>query len=86
MRVMQSASFAIRKSAFFLLNGALVLLSALVFFLYRDKRLVQQQNRKLIIQNDSIMSVNIMLADSVKQRPLPALIQEASLTKARKEK
>lgn len=84
MRVMQSASFAIRKSAFFLLKGALILLSALVFLLYRDKQIVQQQNRELIIQNDSIMSVNIMLADSVKQRPIPAVIQQASLTKARK--
>lgn len=83
---MQSHSFAIRRPVFFLLNGALLLLCALVFCLYRDKKVMQRQNRELIIQNESLLSVNIILGDSVKQKAVPAHDQNPSFTNEEKEK
>lgn len=77
---MQQASVAIRKPLFFLLNCIVLLLCVLVIFLYREKKTVQQQNRELIIQNDSIMSVNIVLTDSVKQDPLPVVPDHSSFS------
>lgn len=83
---MQSSTLSIRKSVFFVLNGALLLLSAMVFFLYRDKNGVQQQNRELIIRNDSILSVNILLTDSVKQKTMPAPTLKNTMTNVKKRK
>ena len=40
--------------------------------------MTQQKNRELIIQNDSIMSVNIALTDSVKKTNLSAFPKKNS--------
>ena len=51
-----------------MLGGILVLLLITTGFLYKEKRTFEEQNRRLIIQNDSIMAVNILLNDSLKQK------------------
>jgi cell division septal protein FtsQ len=45
---------------------ALLLVVALIF--YFEKRAYQMQNRELLIQNDSILSVNIELKKSLEQK------------------
>gem|GEM_PF-4236190 len=62
----------IRKPFFFVLAGAFLLSVILLGFLLTDRNSVQAQNRYLILKNDSIMSVNILLADSLKQRSMDA--------------
>lgn len=49
-------------------TGAIVLLAIASGFLYRQNKMYQQQNESLIIQNDSILSVNIELTKALKQR------------------
>ena len=63
---MESQAIAIKKSVFVLLTGILIFLLAVVFVLYRNNNLVQKEYHQLIIQNDSLKSVNIDLMDSVK--------------------
>ena len=63
---MESQAITIKKSMFFLLTGILIFLLAVVFVLYRNNNLVQKEYHQLIIQNDSLKSVNIDLMDSVK--------------------
>ena len=65
---MRVPSYSISKPIFFLLSGGLLILAGLSGFFYQEKRVVQEQNRLLIIQNDSIMSVNILLNDSMRQK------------------
>ena len=65
---MKAASLEIRKSVLFLLTGAVIVLCIVTGFLYSVKRVVQEENRMLIIQNDSIMSANIVLKDSLRQK------------------
>lgn len=65
--------FVIRKSLFVSLISTVVALCVCTVFLLKEKTKFQHQARQLIIQNDSIMSANIVLMDSLKkrQRPLP---------------
>ena len=67
MHEMQSQSVTIKKSLLLLLTGMLIFLLVLVFFLKSNNTMVHKENRKLIIENDSIQSVNIVLMDSVKE-------------------
>ena len=68
---MRGQSIVLRKPVFLLLLAGILALSFLSGFLYKQKNGVQEHNRQLIIQNDSILSVNILLKDSLKQKPLP---------------
>ena len=43
-------------------------LSFLSFFLHKQNRSYQEQNRNLIIQNDSILSVNVELKQTLQQK------------------
>jgi hypothetical protein len=52
--------------------GALLALAIAFGFLYRQNRVYQQKNKNLIIQNDSILSVNIELTKALQQRAVPA--------------
>jgi hypothetical protein len=67
---MKATSFMIRKPFSFLLIGSVILLGFFTGFLYKERKTIQEHNRQLIIQNDSIISVNILLADSLRQKPL----------------
>jgi cbb3-type cytochrome oxidase subunit 3 len=67
---MEQTAFMIRKPVFFLMSGAILFLCFIAGFLYTEKKSFQQENRQLIIENDSIMSVNIVLVDSLKQKAL----------------
>jgi hypothetical protein len=76
---MKQAAFIIRKPVFFLMNGAILLLCFISGLLYSEKKCIQHENRQLIIQNDSIMSVNIVLADSLKQIPISTVPKNISV-------
>lgn len=52
-----------------LLTGIIFILVIISGFLYQQKRFYQQQNRDLIIQNDSVLSVNIELQNALEQQP-----------------
>ncbi len=71
-RVMQGQLYLFKKPVFLLLIAAILALSITSGFLYTEKHSVQELNRQLIIQNDSILSVNILLKDSLKGKPIPA--------------
>ncbi|HEU4633489.1 MAG TPA: hypothetical protein VFS22_05870 [Flavisolibacter sp.] len=57
------------RQVFLLLTGIIFILVVLSGFLYQQKRFYQQQNRELIIQNDSVLSVNIELQNALEQKP-----------------
>ena len=76
---MKKASLMIRKPVFFLMNGAILILCFISGILYTEKQSVQKRNRQLIIKNDSIMSVNIVLSDSLKKKPLLPIGKSLSL-------
>ena len=76
---MKRTSFIIKKPLFFLMNGAILFLCFIAGILYSEKATVQKQNRQLIIKNDSIMSVNIVLADSLKQKSVFPVRKNLSL-------
>jgi CHASE3 domain sensor protein len=57
------------RPAFLLLTGIIFILVIISGFLYQQKKFYQQQNRELIIQNDSVLSVNIELQNALKQQP-----------------
>jgi hypothetical protein len=80
---MTSSFFAVKKPVFFLLSGALVVFCLATGFLYRQKQVVLEQNRQLIIRNDSIMSVNILLNDSLQQKPLGVSPKKSFVLKSR---
>jgi predicted PurR-regulated permease PerM len=61
-------SFVIRKSVFVSLIGTVIALCVCTVFLLKGKAKFKDQARQLIIQNDSIMSANIVLMDSLKNR------------------
>ena len=75
---MQKALFSKREPQFLLMTGVLLLLFIISGFMYQQKRSLQQQNRQLIIENDSIRSVNILLEDSVKQRSFSNTVKSSS--------
>lgn len=52
----------------FLLGAVLLVLALLSGFLYTRSKNFESANRKLIIQNDSIMSVNIELKNALQQK------------------
>jgi hypothetical protein len=83
---MRGSSFSISKPIFFLLSGGLITLGALTGFFYKEKRMMQEQNRLLIIQNDSIMSVNILLNDSIRQKMPGVFPKKALLSQSRSNK
>lgn len=47
--------------------GFVILLLLFCGSLYKQNKTYQQENRRLIIENDSIMSVNIELSNSIKK-------------------
>jgi hypothetical protein len=57
------------RPALLLLTGIIFLLVLVSGFLYQQKRFYQQQNRELIIRNDSVLSVNIELKNALEQKP-----------------
>lgn len=52
----------------FLAGGIILLLSAISGNLYRKNRIYEWENRQLLIQNDSILSENIELKNSLINR------------------
>jgi cytochrome c biogenesis factor len=66
---MNASAITIGKPFFLLLTGIFILLAILVAFIIMERNSIGAQNRYLILKNDSIMSVNILLSDSLKQRP-----------------
>jgi uncharacterized membrane protein YciS (DUF1049 family) len=75
---MSAPSYTISKPLFLLLSAGLVSLGVLTGFFYQEKQTIQEQNRQLIIQNDSIISVNILLNDSIRQKP-PEVLPKKNL-------
>jgi hypothetical protein len=63
---MNQKGFFISKTLFFSVVGTAILLLLATAFLIKEKNSVQEKTRQLIIQNDSVMSVNIVLSDSLK--------------------
>lgn len=57
----------IMKRTFITLTGIIMLLIIVCGCLYKQNRTYRQENRRLIIENDSIMSVNIELSNKVKK-------------------
>ena len=74
---MVAPSIIMKRTVFFLGIGLMILLATAVVFLYKETKAVQVQNRQLIIQNDSIISVNILLADSIKRSPANKVNQKS---------
>ena len=64
------ASLFIRKSLFVSIVSTAIALLLCTIFLFREKGKMESQARQLIIQNDSIMSANIVLTDSLKKAAL----------------
>ena len=58
----------VSKTMFLIAIGAVCLLVFATGFLMKERRSMQEQTRHLIIQNDSVMSVNLVLSDSLKKR------------------
>jgi hypothetical protein len=75
---MKAFSLTIRTPVVLLFSGILLLLSLSTGLLYKEKKTFQEKNRELIIQNDSIMSVNILLTDSLRQK-LPGYFLKKTL-------
>jgi len=67
-----SAVLIQRPSVYLLYAGSFFLLLVSGFF-YREKRRIQEENKQLILKNDSISSVNILLADSLRKQPMGTL-------------
>lgn len=61
------------------------MLIILSFFIHHEKRITQEQNRQLIMQNDSILSVNIILYDSVAQIRKSVLAEQSSIIPTKRE-
>jgi hypothetical protein len=53
--------------------GGLLFFCVATGFLYKEKQSLQEQTRQLIIQNDSVMSVNILLMDSIQRKAFVSL-------------
>lgn len=51
---------------FIILSGITILLAFTAGHFYRETKKYQEQNRALIIQNDSIISVNIELRNAIR--------------------
>ncbi|MFT3910445.1 MAG: hypothetical protein QM737_13555 [Ferruginibacter sp.] len=57
-----------KKSIVYLLSGLLVVLVFTTGYFYKQSKCYQKHNRELIIQNDSIIGVNINLTDELETR------------------
>jgi hypothetical protein len=55
-----------------ILSGIVITLSATTGYLYRQNKHFQSEQRELIIQNDSIISVNIKLTQALETKSGPA--------------
>lgn len=62
---MKQHSFFEGSTIFYLLTGIILTLLLISGCLYHQKKAFQQQNRELIIQNDSIIAVNIKLQNAL---------------------
>jgi hypothetical protein len=58
-----------------------MMLTVITGCLFQENRKYKTENRKLIIQNDSIMSANIELKNFLQQRSLPVKASSLSLKK-----
>jgi hypothetical protein len=56
------------RATLFLFAGGFVLLAASSGYLYRQNKSYQYQNQRLIILNDSILSENIELKNTLQQK------------------
>ena len=57
-----------KKIIIYLFAGMLAILVIATGFLYQQKTFFQKQNRELIIQNDSIVGVNINLTNALETK------------------
>jgi predicted solute-binding protein len=74
------------RRVLFLLLGLLVVVSFTSMFLYRENKSYQHQNQRLIILNDSILSVNIELKNQLQQKGTAAMERINENVKTRKNK
>ena len=63
---MNRKGFFVSKTLVLITLGAVLLLLFTTGFLVKERSVMQEQTRQLIIQNDSVMSVNLVLSDSLK--------------------
>jgi len=63
------------KIIFFVLLVCFVVLSTMSGYLYQENKKYQYQNRRLIVVNDSVLSENLELKNSLLQKPSSALIK-----------
>jgi hypothetical protein len=66
------------KIIFFVLLVCFVVLSTMSGYLYRENKKYQYENRRLIVVNDSVLSENLELKNSLLQKPSSALIKNGS--------
>ena len=70
---MKYSAVSIHRSSVYLLCAGSFVLLLLSGFFYREKQRIQEENKQLILKNDSISSVNILLSDSIKKQPMGTL-------------
>lgn len=63
------------KIIFFVLFVCFVVLCTISAFLYQENKTYQYENRRLILVNDSVLSENLELKNTLLQKPSSALIK-----------
>jgi len=56
------------KILFYLLLGCFVVMGTVSGYVYRENKALQYQNRRLILVNDSVLSENLELKNSLLQK------------------
>ena len=77
---MKALLFKYNTVIIYLLGSIVVVLSFAALFLYRQQTSMVQENRFLILQNDSILSENIELKNQLLQKQTALPVKKQSLT------
>jgi hypothetical protein len=79
---MNQKGFFVSKPLFIITVGIAFLLLLTTGVLIKDRTVLREHARQLIIQNDSIISVNIALSDSLSGNPSDADTKRSAVSKS----